>query len=135
MPAAFASSQTFIQMRILETVEALGDVEVELIAPDAVLQFQEALHQLNLRPGVFNQSVAVDDVELPAGKHVQPAAEELGVQRYVQRPVLRVHLARLQQRHVLPAQKNRTFFIGTLLKILWRMRAGSLIHDIRFERR
>ena len=83
MPATFSSGQTFMQMSVLQAVESFGRVEVELVAPDAVLQLEEALHQLDLRSGVFDQSVTVDDMQLPPREHVQPPTQELGVQRYV----------------------------------------------------
>ena len=72
-----------MQMSILKAVKAFGDVKVELVASDAVFQLEEAFHQFDLRAGILHQSVTVDDVQLPPREHVQPAAQEFGVQRYV----------------------------------------------------
>ena len=95
MSATFTSGQTLVKMHVLvETVETFGGVKVELVAPDAVIELEESLHQFDLGARVFDQLIAVDDVQLPAREHVQPPAQEFRVQRDVQRPVLRVHLPR-----------------------------------------
>ena len=73
MPSALALAQALLRCIVAHAVEALGAIEVEVVAADARLQSQKALDALQLGHRVVDQLVAVHHQDLTALEYLQPA--------------------------------------------------------------
>ena len=94
---AFGLVQALVVTRGQQAVEPLGGVVVEVAGADSGGQAQEPLGLPQLWEGVSDQRVAVDDVYLFPGEHLQPASQVLVVQAPVQRFVPGVDVSLVQQ--------------------------------------
>lgn len=79
-------------LRLFQTGEALGLVEVEMFVCDNALQAQEVLHTTQLESRVADEPLAIDKVDLRQWEISQPALQVLGVQADVEWTPQRVHL-------------------------------------------
>lgn len=80
-----------------QAVEALGGVVIEVVWADPGRQVQKLLDFPQLREGIPNERVAVHDMDLLPGEHLQPPGEVLVVQTPLQGLVPRVDVTMVDQ--------------------------------------
>lgn len=79
-------------LSFLQTGEALGLVEVEMLVCDNALQAQEVLHTAQLESRIADKPLAIDKVDLGQREISEPALQVLSVQADVEWAPQRVHL-------------------------------------------
>ena len=97
MGPAFGLIQALVMTRGQQAVEPLGAVVVEVAGADSGRKAQKPLGLLQLGEGVSDQGVAVHDVDLFPGEHLEPAGQVLVVQAPLQCFVLGVDVSLVEQ--------------------------------------
>lgn len=93
MFASLRLLQTLVHRIVPQAVKPFGPVKVKILGADSVLQAKERFDPVQLRNGIGDQPVTVDDEQLFPGEHVQPPVNVVVVSGHGYRPVIGVDRA------------------------------------------